>query len=420
MPEIPSQSGWPGPLQGVKVLDFTRILAGPFATQILGDLGAEIFKIESPGHGDETRTYAPSREGESHYFVAINRSKKSMVIDLKCEAGRAVAIDLVRRVDVLVENFRPGVLDRLGLGYEALQAINPRLIYCSISGFGMTGPLRDKPSFDIVTQALTGAMSVNGPPGGPPVKLGLPLGDMVGGVFGPIAILAALQERSTTGKGRLIDVSLYDGLLGMLGYLPQLHFFSGATPAPTGSSHPHIVPYGSYQAKDGPILIACLTQSFWLKLTSAIGRPELAEDPRLATMPDRVRHRDMVDEAVSLAIAQRSVGEWQRIFDQADIPSAPVLDIAQALSAPHSRARDMVVKTKHSRLGSIPVIGRPIKFPGESQAPLAPPPTLGEHTAQLLRDELGYSKKQIEVLFASGAVQGGIEGSIPAQQGAVE
>lgn len=401
-----SESDWPGPLEGVKVLDFTRILAGPFATQILGDLGAEIFKIEPPGHGDETRTYAPSRDGESHYFVAINRSKKSMVVDLKSEAGREVVIDLVRRVDVLVENFRPGVLDRLGLGYEALQSVNPRLIYCAISGFGMTGPLRDKPSFDIVTQALTGAMSVNGPAGGPPVKLGLPLGDMVGGVFGPIAILAALHERSITGKGRLIDLSLYDGLLGMLGYLPQLHFFSGRVPAPTGSSHPHIVPYGSYQAQDGPILIACLTQSFWLKLADAIGRPDLAEHPGLATIPDRVRNRDIVDQAVSAAIAQRSVREWQDIFDRADIPSAPVLDIAQALAEPHTRARDMVAATEHLRLGSIPIMGRPIKFPGQPQGPLAPPPLLGEHTEDILRDELGYSRERIEWLLASGAVHG--------------
>lgn len=407
--------GWAGPLAGIKVLDFTRILAGPFATQVLGDLGAEIFKVEPPGHGDETRTYAPCNEGESHYFVAINRSKKSIVVDLKSDEGRTIIVDLVRKVDVLVENFRPGVLDRLGLGYEVLRAVNPRLIHCAISGFGMTGPLRDRPSFDIITQALTGALSINGPPGGPAVKLGLPLGDMVGGVFGPIAILAALHERSLTGVGRLIDVSLYDGLLGMLGYLPQLHFFGGQVPAPTGSSHPHIVPYGSYRAQDGAILIACLTQSFWLKLTQAIGRPDLGEDPELATMAGRVRNRDAVDQAISDALAQRPVREWQTILEEADVPCAPVLDIAQALAEPHTLAREMVVQTEHSVLGGIPVVGRPIKFPGRAQAPLAPPPVLGEHTEQILRDELGYSDARIEELLNAGAVRGRAKAHVAAE-----
>src|SRR5205823_4034611 len=226
------ESGWAGPLQGLRVVDLTRVLAGPFCTQSLGDLGAEVLKVEPPDRGDETRHFPPFIGGESHYFLGINRNKKSLVIDLQKPAGAEILRRLVAKADILVENYRPGVMDRLGLGYDKLSAINPRLIYCAISGFGLSGPLRDKPSFDIVTQALTGALSINGERGHMPVKLGIPLGDMVGGVFGPIAILAALHERSLTGRGRLIDISLYDGLIGMLGYFAQLAFITGEDPPP--------------------------------------------------------------------------------------------------------------------------------------------------------------------------------------------
>ncbi len=249
---------WVGPLQGIRVLDFTRVLAGPSAALALADLGAEVFKIEPPGSGDETRSFPPFREGESHYYLAVNRGKKSIVLDLKSEAGVALAKELVAKCDIVIENYRPGVMDRLGLGYETLSAINPRLIYCAISGFGMNGPLKDRPSFDIVLQAMSGAMSVNGEPGGLPTKLGIPLGDLIGGINGPIGILAALHERHVTGRGRLIDISLMDGMLGMLGYLAQLAFFTGEDPKPQGSQHPNLVPYGAFPAKDGSIVIACL------------------------------------------------------------------------------------------------------------------------------------------------------------------
>ena len=284
-----TQSGWAGPLQGIRVVDLTRVLAGPFATQSLGDLGAEILKIEPPGGGDETRRFPPFIAGESHYFLGINRNKKSLVIDLSQGAGADILRRLVARADILVENYRPGVMDRLGLGYEALAALNPRLIYCAISGFGLTGPLSDKPSFDIVTQALTGALSINGERGHMPVKLGIPLGDMVGGVFGPMAILAALHERTQTGRGRLIDISLYDGLIGMLGYFAQLAFITGEDPPPMGSSHPNIVPYGSFPASDGSIIIAVLSESFWGKLCDALERPDLGRGPALCDPEPQAR-----------------------------------------------------------------------------------------------------------------------------------
>src|SRR5438067_4374542 len=345
------ESGWAGPLAGIRVVDLPSVLAGPFCTQSLGDLGAEVLKIEPPGLGDETRHFPPFGAGESHYFLGINRNKKSLVIDLQQKEGAEILRRLVGRADILVENYRPGVMDRLGLGYDRLSALNARLIYCAISGFGLTGPLRDKPSFDIVTQALTGALSINGERGHMPVKLGVPLGDMVGGVFGPIAILAALHERSQTGRGRLIDISLYDGLIGMLGYFAQLAFITGEDPGPMGSSHPNIVPYGSFPASDGSIIIAVLSESFWGKLCDALERPDLATDPRFATPTGRRDHRDEVDAAIAEITRTRTVAEWQERLTAFDVPHAPVLGVNAALSHPHARAREMVTEADHPTAG---------------------------------------------------------------------
>jgi crotonobetainyl-CoA:carnitine CoA-transferase CaiB-like acyl-CoA transferase len=396
--------GWAGPLSGIRVIDLTRVLAGPFATQSLGDLGAEVLKIEPPGGGDETRHFPPFIDGESHYFLGINRNKKSLVVDLQHQAGKEILRRLVARADILVENYRPGVMERLGLGYAALSEINPRLIYCAISGFGLSGPLRDKPSFDIVTQALSGALSINGERGHMPVKMGIPLGDMVGGVFGPMAILAALHERHRTGKGRLIDISLYDGLIGMLGYFAQLAFITGEDPPPMGSSHPNIVPYGSFPAADGSIIIAVLSESFWGKLCEALERPELATDARFATPTLRRDRRDEVDGIIADITRTRSVAEWQERLTDADVPHAPVLGVIAALAHPHAVAREMVVETEHQAIGAIKVVGRPVKFPGMEQPPVTAPPTLGQHTVAVLRDQLGYSAAEIAALREAGVI----------------
>jgi crotonobetainyl-CoA:carnitine CoA-transferase CaiB-like acyl-CoA transferase len=395
---------WAGPLAGIRVLDFTRVLAGPAASLALADLGAEIIKVEPPGTGDETRTVPPFREGESHYYVAVNRGKKSIVIDLKSDEGVQLAKDLAAQCDIVIENYRPGVMDRLGLGYDALSKDNPGLIYCSISGFGQDGPLRDKPSFDIVLQALSGALSVNGEPGSAGTKLGIPLGDLIGGINGPIGILAALHERNRTGRGRLIDVSLLDGMLGMLGYLAQLAFFNGEDPQPQGSQHPNLVPYGQFPARDGAIIIACLTNAFWGRICRALDMAELADDPRFNSLEKRRTEREMVNGIVSGFTRRHTVQELQAVLDQHEVPNAPILGVSDALAQPQAVAREMIVETEHEALGKIPIVNRSIKFPGSPQPAPAAPAVLGQHTDEVLSEVLGLDASAVARLRAANII----------------
>ncbi|EJL23702.1 CaiB/BaiF CoA-transferase family protein [Novosphingobium sp. AP12] len=400
----PAASTWAGPLAGVRVIDFTRVLAGPAASLALADMGAEVFKIEPPGTGDETRTFPPTRDGESHYYLAVNRGKKSIVVDLKSAEGLALVKDLAARCDVLVENYRPGVMERLGLGWEELRAINPRLIYCSISGYGQTGPLKDRPSFDIVLQAMSGALSMNGEPGGLPTKLGIPLGDLVGGINGPIGIISALYERERTGVGRHIDVSLMDGMMGMLGYIAQLAFFNGTDPQRVGSQHPNLVPYGIFPAREGSIVIACLTPGFWGRVCRSIGRGELCDDPRYDTLEKRRDAREEVNAIVSAFTSQHSVDELVAIFTEHEVPHAPILGVTEALAQPQAVARGMVVETQHAALGPIPIVNRPIRFTDAEQPVPEAPPVLGQHTDAVLAEVLDLSPERIAALRASGIV----------------
>lgn len=395
---------WAGPLAGVRVLDFTRVLAGPSAALALADLGAEVIKVEPPGSGDDTRSFPPLREGESHYLLSVNRGKKSIVLDLKAPEGLAIARDLAAKSDIVIENYRPGVMDRLGLGYEALSAINPGLIYCAISGFGMTGPLKDRPSFDIVLQAMSGALSVNGEPGGLPTKLGIPLGDLVGGINGPIAILAALHERHATGRGRLIDISLMDGMIGLLGYLAQLSFFTGQDPVPQGSQHPNLVPYGVFPASDGSIVIACLTNHFWGKICAALGLDALADDPRYDMLDKRRERRAEVNALLSAVTQTHTVADLADLFAAHQVPHAPILTISEALAQPQTLARNMVVETEHKSLGTIPIVNRPFRFPGAEQPVPSAPPVLGEHSDMVLADLLGMDAETIARLRGAGVV----------------
>jgi crotonobetainyl-CoA:carnitine CoA-transferase CaiB-like acyl-CoA transferase len=397
-------ASWAGPLQGIRVLDFTRVLAGPSASVALADLGAEVLKLEPPGSGDETRLFPPFRDGVSHYFLSVNRGKKSLVVDLKTAAGVELVKELAAKCDILIENYRPGVMDRLGLGFDALSSINPRLIYCAISGFGMTGPLRDRPSFDIVLQALSGALSVNGESDRAPVKLGIPLGDLIGGINGPMGILAALYERSVTGRGRLIDISLLDGMMGMLGYLGQLAFLTGEDPKPLGSEHPNLVPYGSFPALDGAIIIACLMNSFWEHICQAFQQPGWILDPRFATIESRRDNRRLVNEKIREFTRQKTVAQLVDLFTQYNVPHAPILGIQAALAQPQAVAREMVVETDHAVLGKIPIVNRPIRFPGDGQPVPSAPPVLGQHTDEILREILGFTAERIAQLRTSKVI----------------
>ena len=394
-----------GPLSGLRILDLTRVLAGPFCTMILGDLGAEIIKVEEIGGGDQTRNIPPFVEGESHYFLSINRNKKSLALDARTPGGKATLLDLVRHCDAVIENFRPGVMERLGLGEKALRAANPNLIICSISGYGQKTSLSSKPSFDLVAQALSGVMSINGEPDGPPTKLGLPIGDLGGGVWAAIAILSALQHRHATAETLTIDLSLLDGLVGLLGYLAQGYFATGESPQRVGSSHQSVVPYGRFPTSDGHIVVALMVESFWVKFCAAIGQPELATDPRFATTTGRKQNRIILEGLVGGVLSTRTIAEWQEIFDAADIPCAPVNTVAQALQMPIIAERGVIRKIDHPVAGTVPAVRSPVRFLGRfDDAAIEPAPVLGQHSIEILRGTLNYSQSQIDSLLRDGAV----------------
>lgn len=397
---------WKGPLDGIRVLDFTRVLSGPYATLLLGDMGAEVIKVETVGKGDDTRHFPPFKEGMSHYFISLNRNKRSVTIDLKTPDGVKLAKDLAARCDVVIENFRPGVMDRLGLGYDMLKADNPKLIYCAISGFGATGPLKDKPSFDIVAQALSGAMSVNREPGQPPTKLGLPMGDLGGGIFGTIAILGALHEVGRTGVGRKIDISMLDGLLGLLGYLPQIYFVTGETPKPYGTRHPSLLPYGAYATTDGHVIVACLTEDFWHNMARAIGRADLLDDPRFATYDKRLANRDALEDIVVPILKSRTTAEWVERLEEHDVPHAPILDVAEALEHPNTQARGMIGSVAHPEIGDLDVVANPILYDGMGRLPMTPPPDLGADTDAVLSELLDLDANAVAALRQRGVVGG--------------
>ncbi len=389
-----------GPLDGVRVLDLSRVLAGPFCSLILADLGAEVIKIEELGTGDQTRTIPPFVHGESHYFLAINRNKSSVAIDARTDAGRELLLKLAKQCDVVLENFRPGVMDRLGLSYATLKAQKPEIIMCSISGFGATGAMRDKPSFDLVTQALSGVMSINGYADGTPTKLGLPLGDIGGGLWAALGVMAALNERHATGEGSHVDLSLLEGLMGLLGYLAEIYWVTGESPGRMGNSHHNIVPYGLMPVKDGHIVLALHVGEFWRKFCRAIGREDLIADARFRTVKDRHNNRVELEKQVTEIMLTKTVVEWQQILDAADVPHGPVNTIGQALNQAIVRERGFVKDVQHPTAGTVKVIGSPLRFEGKYEdSRLEPPPLLGEQTREVLGALIGLSDGEIERLI---------------------
>ena len=400
-------SAEPRALAGVRVLDMSRVLAGPFATQILADLGADVIKIEDPSRGDETRQWGPPFAGtESAYFLSVNRGKRSVAVNLKTEAGQRIVRELAVRSDVLIENLKAGDMARYGLDYERLAAENPRLIYCSISGFGQTGPMRDVPGYDFAVQGMCGIMSVTGAPDGPPTKVGVAWVDILCGLYATVAIQAALRARETTGRGQYIDISLWDAAVAAMVNLAQAYLVSGREPGRLGNAHAQIVPYQMFPTADGYMVLAVGNDAQFERFCHVIGRPELAADERFATNPARVKNRDVLIPLLEAALKERTTGEWLGPLAAAKVPAAPVWGLAQVLESDLARHRGMRWPVDHPAAGAVDLVGSPLQHMSLTPARLAgPPPTLGQHTGEVLSELLGFSAEDVRRLAEDGVVR---------------
>ena len=377
------------PLNGTRVLDLSRVLAGPYCTMVLGDLGADVIKVEPP-EGDETRGWGPPfAEGESAYYLCVNRNKRGIVINLKTDEGKKVLRDLALQSDVLVENFRPGTLEKFGLDFETLHELNPKLIYCSITGFGQTGSMKDKPGYDFMIQALGGLMSITSEPEGEPMKTGVAVVDLFAGQNAIIAILAALQARTMTGRGQHLDISLFDSQLGWLANVASNYLISGKLPKRHGNAHANIVPYQSFQANDGWFAIAVGNDKQFVRLCEMLVKPEIAMDEKFATNSGRVQNRAEIIPLLASIFKNASVSEWLAKLDEAEIPCGPIQNFEQVFSMPTVKEREMLVKMDHPTIGELPLVGSPLKMSDTPVQYRLHPPLMGEHTEQVLR-ELGY------------------------------
>ena len=377
------------PLDGLKVLDLTRVLAGPFCTMLMSDMGAEVIKVEEPLHGDEVRSWAPLHKGWSSYFIGLNRGKKSLSLDLKSAAGRKVLDRLVGWADVLIENLRPGSLEGMGFGFDQVNQSNPRLIYCSISGYGQTGPRKDLPGYDVVLQGESGLMDVTGHPDGPPTRVGIAITDYLAGLYAHQGILLALLDREKTGKGQFVDIALLDCMVSVL-QLPAGMLLAGKTPTRMGNEHPSIYPYAPLPVKDGVIIIALGNPRLWERFCDTIDRPDLAMDPRFATNNDRLDNRDALRRELEIVLANFPADQLIRLLQDKGVPCGRVRTVADALENPQLLARNMIVELSSSTFGPLKTLGNPVKL---SRTPCTignPPPALGEHTEQIL-NEMGLS-----------------------------
>ncbi|MED0664261.1 CoA transferase [Geobacillus thermodenitrificans] len=381
-----------GALDGVRVLDLSRVLAGPYATMILGDLGADVIKVEAPGGSDDTRFWGPPfKNGMSAYYTAVNRNKRSITADLKTEEGRKTVCRLAETADVVIHNFKTGTMEKWGLGYEELSRLNPRLIYCSITGFGETGPLAPLAGYDYIIQAMSGWMSINGTPDTGPLKVGVAVTDVFTGLYAAIAIEAALLAREKTGRGQKIDLSLFDCAIGALVNVAANYLLSGNISKPLGNEHPNIVPYSTYEASDGPIVIAVGNDRQFQALCSLLSDRSIGTDPRFQTNPGRVAHRDELNRRLNEEIKQRTRAEWQRLLAEKGIPCGPVQTLDELFRHPQTAAREMMVIMHHPTVGSLPLVASPLKL---SETPVSyrlPPPLAGEHNNE---SDIGWRNEQ--------------------------
>jgi CoA:oxalate CoA-transferase len=390
-------------LEGLRVLDLTRVLAGPYAGMVLADLGADVVKIEVPEKGDDARAYPPIIHGESAYFMSLNRNKRSVTLDLKNPSGREVFLDLARCTDVVLENYRPGTMARLGLGYEVLKTENPRLIYAAASGFGQTGPYSQRAAYDAVIQAMGGLMSITGPEGGPPTRVGTSIADITAGLFTTIGILAALNSRSETGRGQMVDVAMLDSVVAILENAIARYTSTGEVPGPLGNRHPAIFPFEPFDTADGQIMVAAGNDQLWTRLCRTISIPELAADPRFCTNPLRHQNYAEMRAAVAQAMRQQTTREWQEALDAAGVPNGPINRIDDVVHDPQVLARDMMQSVEHPVAGMTQLPGVPIKLSETPGSIRRPAPVLGAHTDEVLREWLGMEDEQIGELKAQGA-----------------
>lgn len=391
-------------LAGITVLDFAQFLAGPYCTMLLGDLGAEVIKIEKPGTGEVYRSYGPKFiRGESTSFLSINRNKKSVTINLKDPRGVSLARRLVARTDVLVENFTPGTMDRLGLGFDEAAKANPRLVYCSISGFGQTGPYRDRGGFDLILQGMSGMMSVTGESDGPPVKVGYPVTDMGAGIYGAFGILAALLSRNITGKGQLVDTSLLEAGLSWASLPAGSYFADGEIPRRLGSASPQNAPYEAFETSDGYINVGTGNQKLWLKFCEVLGISHLTQDPRFRDNPSRVKSQRELAKEIEPMMQRKTTREWMELLGEAGIPCGPVYNLEEALRDPQVLSRDMVIEFDHPNIGKVKSLGFPVKFSESEFRVRKYPPLLGEHNHEIFTS-LGLSGTEIDELERDGVI----------------
>lgn len=373
-------------LEGIRILDLSRVLAGPYSTMILGDLGAEVIKVEAPGGSDDTRSWGPPfKNGVSAYYLSINRNKKSITIDLKSEEGIKKIQELIKISDVIINNFKTGTMDRFGLAYEDVEKINPKIVYCSITGFGQTGPYKELAGYDFITQAMSGLMSITGDADSGPQKLGVAITDLLTGLYATIGIQAALLERTRSGRGQQIDLSLYDSAVSSLVNIGSSYLMSGEIPGRVGNQHANIAPYQSFQTKDGEIVIAVGNDRQFKKLCSILQRPELAEDKRFVTNAKRVEHRETLTNLLQKELITRKTEDLREACEQEGIPCGPIQNLAQMRQDPQLQARGMFVRMEHPRAGEIEMIGSPLKL---SRTPIVmknPPPEVGEHEEEILQ-----------------------------------
>jgi crotonobetainyl-CoA:carnitine CoA-transferase CaiB-like acyl-CoA transferase len=392
------------PLAGVRVLDLTRVLAGPFCSMILGDMGAEVIKVEEPGKGDDTRSWPPFLGGEATYFLSVNRNKQSLTLNLKAPEGRDILTRLAKKSDVVLENFRTGTMERLGLGYKTLSKLNSRLVYCAISGFGESGPEAARAGYDLVVQAESGLMDITGFEDGPPVKVGTSIADLVAGMSAAHGITLALLARHRTRRGQKVEISMQDAMAALLTYQAGIYFATGTKPSRRGNKHPSIVPYEVFRAADAYLTLGVANNSLWERCCAALERPELIKDPRYATETARVQNRDVLVPRLNEILGTRPADDWLKRFEEVGVPAGRIRTVAEVCESAHLKARGMIVTLPHPKAGELRVLGVPVRLHATPGKAVTAPPLLGEHTERVLRNVLGFKRAQVTKLRAGGVL----------------